>query len=420
MAFWNRKKRRNHVAPAEARASIEDPQVPLSNPNILEILGWGSAASAAGVNVNIDNALGVPAIWAAVNFLSGTLAGLPLNLYKKTDNGRERVTTGGLATVLHDAINDECSSFEWRKYSFERVFTGGRSLTFIERNDMGRVINLWPLDPVYVTVQRRNNRKLYRYKPPGGIAITYEAREIIDIPFMLKSDGISARSPIMSNADTIGLAIAANNYGSKFFNDGGVPPFVMIGPFQSGAGMKRASDDLQQAIATAGKEKRLALPLPAGHDIKSLGADPEKSQLVELKRFQIQEAARIYSLPPVFLQDLEHGTFSNTEQQDLHLVKHTIKRWVEQTEQELNLKLFGRNKTAQYVEFNLDGLLRGDFKTRMHGYSQGVQNSILTPNEARRRENLPDQDGGNVLFIQGATVPITNQLKPPAGEGNDD
>jgi HK97 family phage portal protein len=107
------------------------------------------------------------------------------------------------------------------------------------------------------------------------------------------------------------------------------------------------------------------------------------------------------------LQDLTHGTFSNTEQQDLHFVKHTLRRWIEQTEKELNLKIFGRS-SAQFAEFNLDGILRGDFKARMEGYATGVQNGLMTPNEGRRRENLPDMAGGENLMIQGATVPITS------------
>jgi HK97 family phage portal protein len=130
----------------------------------------------------------------------------------------------------------------------------------------------------------------------------------------------------------------------------------------------------------------------------------------------IEQIARIYSIPPTFLQDLTHGTFSNTEQQDLHFTKHTIKRWIEQFEQEMNLKLFGRNSNSQFVEMNVDGLLRGDFKTRMDGYAQGIQNAILTPNEARRRENLPDDAGGDGLLVQGATVPLGQQ---PTGSGDD-
>lgn len=415
MAFWNRKK-----AAAEPRASIEDPKVPITSQSIIALLGAGGT-SAAGVTVTLENALGVPAIWAAVNFISGTIAGLPLHVYRKTEGGREKVS-GGLSSILHDAVNDECSSFEWRKYSFERVLTGGRSLTFIERNVAGRIINLWPMNPAEVTVKRKAGRKVYVLQQ-GGKTTTYAAAEIIDIPFMLDADLLTARSPLLSNKDTVGLAIAATHYGSKFFNNGGVPPFVMTGNFQTGAGLKRASEDLEQAVQESAKEGRLALTLPAGHEIKSIGVDPEKSQLVELKRFLIEEVARIYSLPPNFLQDLSHGTFSNTEQQDLHLVKHTMKRWVEQVEQEMNLKLFGRNSNNQYVEFNLDGLLRGDFKTRMDGYATAIQNGVLKPNEARRQENRPDDPAGDVLLIQGATVPLGSQplANPqPAGDPAND
>lgn len=412
MAFWNRKQ-----VKAEERSSAENPNVPISSESILAMLGF-SGNSAAGVNVTIEAALGVPAIWAAVNFIAGTMAGLPLHVYKKTASGREKVE-GGLAAILHDAVNDECSSFEWRKYSFDRVLTSGRSLTFIERNNAGQIINLWPLNPAEVTVRRKDGRRFYERKVGKG-AVVYSASEVIDIPFMLNADMLTARSPILANKDTIGLAIAATNYGSRFFNNGGVPPFLMTGNFASGAGLNRASSDLEQAVKNAAKEGRLALTLPAGHDIKSIGVDPAKSQLVELKRFLIEEIARVYSLPPNFLQDLSHGTFSNVEQQDLHFVKHTIKRWVEQVEQELNLKLFGRAGNDHYVEFNLDGLLRGDFKTRMEGYAQAIQNGVLKPNEARRQENRPDDPQGDVLLIQGATVPLGSQpVTNPAPQGGD-
>lgn len=411
MAFWNRKK-----PEPEARSSVENPSVPLSAANLVSLLGM-SGVSASGINVTVEKALGVPAVWAAINFISGTIAGLPLHVYKKTAGGRER-DNGQLAPILSDAVNDECSSFEWRKYSLERTLADGRSLTFIERNVSGRIINLWPLAPANVTVRRKDGRKVYIEKR-GKQEIAYSASEIIDIPYMLSPDMLSAISPVLANKDTIGLAIAATNYGSNLFQNGGVPPFVMTGNFQTAGALKRSAEDLEDAVKTASKEKRLALSIPAGHEIKSLGIDPEKSQLVELKRFIIEEVARIYSLPPSFLQDLTNGTFSNVEQQDLHLTKHTIKRWVEQIEQELNLKLFGRGKNDVYVEFNLDGLMRGDFKTRMDGYAQAIQNGILTPNEIRRQENRPDMPSADQLLIQGATVPLSSQPNQPGVAAND-
>lgn len=156
------------------------------------------------------------------------------------------------------------------------------------------------------------------------------------------------------------------------------------------------------------------MALPMGHEMKTIGFNPNEMQLIELQRFSIEQVARIYSLPPVFLQDLTHGTFSNTEQQDLQFVKHTLKRWIEQVEQEMNLKLFPRG-SKQYVEFNVDGLLRGDFKTRMEAHATSIQNAIRTPNEVRTIENMAPHDGGESLMVQGATVPIQTQ----ATDGND-
>ena len=150
------------------------------------------------------------------------------------------------------------------------------------------------------------------------------------------------------------------------------------------------------------------LALPAGHELKSVGFSPEEMQLLELQRFCIEQIARIYSLPPVFLQDLSNGTYSNVEQQDLHLTKHTLRRWIEQTEQEMNLKLFGRESDLQ-VRFNVDSLLRGDLKTRMEGHAVAIQNGIKTPNEVREVEGMEPLGSGDDLMIQGAAVPISAQ-----------
>ena len=387
---------------AETR-NLENPTAPVSANDFLQVMGWGDLFASAGVTVNVDTALGVPAVWSAVNFIAGTIAGLPLQVYRKTDEGRERVK-GEIADILHHVINDGMSSFEWRKYSFEQVLTGGRSITYIERNNSGAVVNLWPLDPTKVRVQmQQDGRKTYHTS-----SRVYEASEVIDVPFMLKANMFEHRGPIGSNKDAIGMAIAASRYGAKAFQSGGIPPAVLQGPFQSGAAASRASEDVANTTLKLAKEGRPIMALPLGHELKSIGLSPENMQLIELQRFSIEQVARIYSLPPVFLQDLTHGTFSNTEQQDLHFVKHTIKRWVEQFEQELNLKLFGR-RSEFYVEFNVDGLLRGDLKTRMEAHATSIQNGIRTPNEVREIENMPAKENGGDLLIQGATVPLGSQ-----------
>jgi HK97 family phage portal protein len=164
--------------------------------------------------------------------------------------------------------------------------------------------------------------------------------------------------------------------------------------------MKRAMGDINRAIDSAKNSSKPIFPMPPGHELKPVGFDPEKGQMTDARRFQIEEIARIYNLPPVFLQDLTHGTFSNSEQQDLHLVKHLVSQWA---------KLFGAKRNNRYVEHALDGLLRGDFKSRMEALASGVQNANLTPNEARAFENRPAMEHGDKLYIQGATVPLGEQ-----------
>ena len=401
MALFDRFRKTEH-------RNLENPNAPVSAVDFLQIMGWGDLYASSGVTVNVDTALSVPAIWAAVNFIAGTIAGLPLQVYEKQPDGGRKKSDGLLSKILHDSINEDMSSFEWRKYSFEQVLTGGRSITYIEKEASGQIVNLYPLDPTKVRVERLvDGKKIYRVNSK-----IYDSKEILDIPFMLKANMTDARGPISQNKDVIGMAISATRYGSKAFQSGGIPPAVLVGPFSSGAAAARASEDVAAATMKLAKEGRPIMALPLGHDLKSIGLDPEKMQLLELQQFSIEQIARIYSLPPVFLQDLTHGTFSNTEQQDLHFVKHTVKRWVEQFEQEMNLKFFGRGSDF-YVEFNVDGLLRGDFKTRMEAYATSIQNGIRTPNEVRAIENLDSMENADALLIQGATVPLGSQA--PAG-----
>ncbi len=409
-----KRQKRAAAATSETRATVTQ-----SASDFIQVLGLQDflGGTATGVSVTTETALGVPAVWAAVNFIAGTIAGLPLHVFKrKRDGSRERVRNE-VAPMLSGAVNDGMSSFDWRKYSMERVLTTGRSISFIDRNKAGKIINLWPMDPDRVKIRMSDWRRTYEYKDGGKVRI-FDAADILDIPFMLKRDGVSHYGPIQTCRNAIALSIAATGYGSRFFNGGGVPPFAVTGNFQSGASMQRAADDLAAAVANAATEERQALVLPQGLDIKQIGGDPEKAQFVELKRFAVEEIARIYSIPPVFLQDLTHGTFSNTEQQDLHFVKHTIKRWIEQIEQEMNLKFFGRG-AARFVEFNVDGLLRGDYKTRMEGHARAIQSGFITPNEVRDLENRPALDGGDNLMIQGATVPLVDQEGQNTGEGDD-
>lgn len=387
----------------ETRASAEDPTVPISAENFLAFFGVDSGALPA---ITIERAMKVPAVAAAVAFLPRTLASLPLHAYRRLkEDGVERLG-GKIQTVIHENPNSEMDGFKFRQYFWQQVFTGGRGLVWIERNGQS-IEALWPFDPTKTTIKRKGLKLEYRFDGKS-----YPAEDVIDVPFMLKANQTDHYGPINLASKAIQLSLAMNDYASQFFNGGGVPPLALTGPLPQGAeGMKRAMGDIHRAIETARKSDKPIFPMPPGHELKQVGFDPEKGQMTDARRFQVEEIARTYQIPPVFLQDLTRATFTNSEQQDLHLVKHLIGQWAKALEGEMNLKLFGRMKGNRFVEHNVDGLLRGDFKTRMEGLAQGVQNALLTPNEGRRFENRPSLPGGDSLLIQGATVPLETQQK---------
>ena len=390
--------------PQEQRSAnpLENPTIAISSGQdaFQEFFGQLIKGEVQLPTVTIETALEVPALWDAVNFLSRELANLPLQPFQDADGDAKRID-GDLAMILDEAPNAEWTSFEWRRYTWQQVFTGGRGLSWIERRGI-TPIGIWPMDPTLTTVARINGRKVYKFNGKD-----YPAADVIDIPFMLKTDQIGSYSPILKHRKTIGLAIAMNNFAGNFFASGGTPPLSLEGPLPSGAdAFKRATSDIQRAIDLAKKSGSPFFGMPPGHSLKAIGIDPAKGQMTEARLFQIQEIARIYGLPPVFLQDLSQGTFSNTEQQDLQLVKHLVAHWAKAMEDELNLKLFGQRRRKRYVKHNLDALQRGDFKSRTEGLARAIQTMQLTPDEARALENRPPKPGGDKLYRQGATVAI--------------
>jgi len=408
---------------AEVRSatSPENPAVPVSAENFLQFFGVQSVDLP---NVTIDRALTVPAVAAAVAFLSRTLAALPLHAYQRGVGGDE-VLTGTTAETVHVNANDLMSSFKFRCFFWQQVFTGGRGLTWIER-DGTEVANLWPMDPRKVTIKRVGFRLIYKFEGKE-----YPAADVIDVPFMLKSDQLQHYGPINLATKAIQLAIAMNDYGSNFFAGGGVPPLALSGPLpQGGAALDRQKSDVERSIKAAKDSKSPIVSIPAGHELKPVGFDPAKGQMVEARLFQIQEIARSWQLPPVFLQDLSKGTFANVEQQDLHLVKHLIGQWAKAFESEASLKIFGRNHGGRRVEHNLKGLMRGDFKSMIEATARAIQTGQMTPNEGRALDNRPKHSNpaADELLVQGATVVLGTQPITPApteptpenGDGNDD
>jgi HK97 family phage portal protein len=377
--------------------------------------------------VTVDAALQVPAVGAAVGFLSRALASLPLAPFQKGAKA-EKALAGRINGIVGHALNPEWSSFEGRRYFWQQVFTHGRGLMAITRDDSGNPYELWPISPEWTTVTLNSfGERTYTVTGLGmgmaPLSRTYKAADIIDVPFMLSANMVNVKSPIWMGRKAIQLALAMNDYGSSFFAGGGVPPLGLEGPMPVGNdGMQRAMSEVSRVIDAARSSSVPVFPMPPGYKLVPVGFDPQKGQMTEARLFQIQEIARVYQLPPVFLQDLSKATFQNSEQQDLQLVKHLIVQWCKALEDEMSLKLFGFNpdsrKPRRYVRHDLDEMLRGDFLTRMQGLSASVQNGIRTPNEARAAVPLPPHADpmADRLFMQGATVPLGHNGGPPLND----
>lgn len=394
------------------RAEQRSPESIKSSASAAELLAFFNMKSGGLPQVTIDTALKVPAFACGVDFLASSMASLPKHAFRHSD-GKTVKAGGSLQRIINEAPNPEWSSFDFWKYLWTQRFTGGRGLAWIERSGSS-IVGLWPIDPTKTTVKRIGFQKVYEFNDNGSKV--YPASDVIDLPFLLKADQLATYSPITLGEKAIQLALAMNDYASGFFAGGGVPPLALEGPLPEGIeAFRRAMDDIHLAVKRAKESDRPFFGMPPGHTLKAVGLDPEKGQLTEARLFQVQEIARLLGLPPVFLQDLSHGTFANTEQQDLNLVKHKIAQLARQAEDELNLKLFGAAKNSRFVEHSLDGLMRGDFKSRTDALARAVQTALLTPNEARELDNRAPKPEGDRLYIQGATVPLGTQpvLTPP-------
>lgn len=384
------------------RRSLENPNVSMSS-----VVFNDGVQSNSGATVNEATALGVPAIWQAVNAISGTIAHLPFHLFKTEDGQKEKAKTDPLYRIIHDQTNDVHTSFAFRKWLVSRLLLQGRAYALIVRTKTQKVSSLVPLKVADVTVTEAlvNGRleRSYRYKNQ-----IFKAADILDFVVTPTDDGSDHYDPIKINRNAIGSIIAVEAYCATLFANGGVPPLKLQSPVGSPQANERASEQIDASLRYGATSKRKILPMPVGFDLTPIGFDPAQQQMIELKKFQISEVSRIFNIASAMLHDLSTGTYSNVEQQNLNFAQQTISPLVKLIEQEMNAKLFGARNTKNSVEFDLNGLLRGAFAERMSGLATSIQNAIRTPNEVRSLDNLPPLEGGDELMIQGATVPITS------------
>lgn len=373
----------------------------------------------AGKNVNEMSAMQMTAVYSCVRILSEAVAGLPLQLYRYNDNGgRERALDHPLYRLLHDEPNPEMTSFVFRETLMSHLLLWGNAYAQIVRNGRGDVLGLYPLMPNKMKVDRDNKGNLYyEYSRTSEDSNTLGKQQkvilrpsdVLHIPG-LGFDGLVGYSPIAMAKNAIGLALATEEYGAKFFANGAAPGGVLEHPgvVKDPQKIRDSWNSAFQGSANAHK----VVVLEENMKYQPIGISPEQAQFLETRKFQINEIARIFRVPPHMVGDLEKSSFSNIEQQSLEFVKYTLDPWVVRWEQSMTrVLLLDSEKPRYFIKFNLDGLLRGDYQSRMNGYAIGRQNGWMSANDIRELENLdliPDEEGGNLYLINGAMTKLVD------------
>ena len=375
--------------------------------------------SSSGKFVNERSAMQMTAVYCCVRILSEAVASLPLHVYKYTGLGSEKAKDHPLYHILHDEPNPEMTSFIFRETLMTHLLLWGNAYAQVIRNGKGEVVALYPLMPDRMTVDRDENGRLYyEYRTSSDDAKTMKGKnvstvrlkpsDVLHIPG-LGFDGLVGYSPIAMAKNAIGLAIATEEYGSKFFANGATPSGILEYP-GTVKDPEKVRESWNAGFAGSGNAQKVAV-LEEGMKYTPISISPEQAQFLETRKFQIDEIARIFRIPPHMIGDLEKSSFNNIEQQSLEFVKYTLDPWVSRWEQSIVRRLFTEEeKKTYFVKFNVDGLLRGDYESRMNGYATARQNGWMSANDIRDLEQLdriPPEEGGDLYLINGNMMPLT-------------
>ena len=373
----------------------------------------------SGKPVNERTAMQTTAVYACVRILAEAVASLPLHVYEyQDDGGKKLVHDHPLYYLLHDEPNPEMTSFVFRETLMSHLLIWGNAYAQIIRDGAGRVLGLYPLLPDKMEVQRDDRGNIYyvysrnsdenpMFKEYGNIKL--KAEDVLHIPG-LGFDGLIGYSPIAMAKNAVGMTLACEEYGASFFANGANPGGVLEHPgvLKDPSKVRESWNSVYRGVNNAHK---IAV-LEEGMKYQQIGIPPEEAQFLETRKFQINEIARLYRIPPHMVGDLDKSSFSNIEQQSLEFVKYTLDPWVIRWEQSLQRSLLLPGEKGKYfIKLNLDGLLRGDYQSRMNGYAVGRQNGWFSANDIREMENMnpiPDEEGGNLYLVNGAMTKLAD------------
>lgn len=380
---------------------------------------FGAILSKVGIHINAKNALQTTAVFACVRLLSESIASLPLFLYRKTETGKEKATDDPLYGVLHDVPNPETDSFQFRQAFVANMLIYGRGYAEVVRNNAGQIVQMWNITTPYVRVQRNTETQELEYvvTPSGKERFVLRKDQIFRVDWF-SMDTLNAFKPLELAQNAIGLGEAAEEFASNYFRNGAnVGGLIEYPEVIDDNQAERFRKDVRTAYEGLSNTARLMF-LEQGSKFQKVSNTPEESQMLETRKFQVEEVARFYNVPPHMVGDLDHATFSNIEQMSLNYVIYTLRPYLVRIEKAITAQLLTpQEQTTYFPKFSVDALLRGSYLARMQGYAQARQNGWMNANEIRDLEDMdsiPDDQGGNAYLANGALRSISALAAAPA------
>jgi HK97 family phage portal protein len=393
---------------AETRIQSDDPF----------IAEWFGLNGGIGSYVDPRRASGLATAGACISIISQALAAVPLNLYRRTENGgRDRATDHPLYGVLHDMPNATMTAFEAREALLTSLLIAGNAYAALEWNGRGQVVALNPLDPGSVAVEQLESGRL-RYRVTGrkGTRI-YLQEEMLHLRYRLARDGVMGLSPIQLARETFNLALTQQDTAAGLAAKGNRPSGALIFPNMLSQGGKEGALNALASKINANTVTSNVLVLDGGAEWKSFSMTAKDAEFLESRKLTNLDICRIWGVPPTVAGILDHGTYSNVEAESRALVVRCLAPMARRVEQAMNVALLPeQSRKALFVEHDLAGLLRGDMKARYESYRIGREWGWLSPNEIRGWENLPEIDGGGEYLSPLNMVPL-DERNGKAGEG---
>lgn len=405
------------LAAMDAR-SIENPAVPLTSFTVSDYLGL-SGAEAAGVTVNENTAMTTSAVWAAVQLLAGAVGMLPVGVFRKGEHGREALPNHPIARLLDIEVNADMTRQVMLEALMANALLYGRGPALIEWGQDMRPRALYPLPADKLAIERRGGLTQFTIHDPRAGVIVLRPTDVLYIPGMT-TDGITGISPVRKVSGAVGVTIAAEQQAGAFFKNGSRPGGVLQHPGKlSPEASKRLRISWEKLHEGAQNAFKTAI-LEEGLQYAAVGITPKDSQLLEARKFQVIEVARIFGVPPHMLQDLDRATFSNIEHQGIQFVTYGLARWLTRLESEMRRKLFRESEKADhFVKFNANALMRGDAGARAEFYTKMVAIRAMSPNEVRALEDMNPYDGGDVYENPNTSTAAGDDADPPDSDDGD-